>query len=134
MDLSLPRVPVSIGELCDKITILEIKAAQFRDEGKREHVLHELRLLREEAEALALPPETDRLLEGLREVNQLLWDAENEVRALEADGQFDNAFIAVARKIHRSNDERAELKRKINDLCGSDIAEQKEYQTPAPRA
>jgi Family of unknown function (DUF6165)/Tetratricopeptide repeat/Glycosyltransferase family 9 (heptosyltransferase) len=122
------RVPVSAGELIDKITILEIKLDRIRDAGKRANVRRELDLLRAaRAESLPSSPELVALTAELRAINQRLWDIENGVRDCDAAGDFGDRFVALARSVYAANDERAALKRRINALLGSTIVEEKSY-------
>lgn len=127
-----PRVPVSWGELIDKITILEIKLERLHSPGSVANVRRELTLLSEGlAAGLADPPAA---LAGLRTelqaVNRRLWEIEDSIRHREAAGSFDTAFVALARSVYQTNDERSRIKRAINQLLGSDIVEEKLY---APR-
>ena len=119
------RIPVSIGELVDKITILEIKLEQLQGDAL-EHVQRELGLLREvlAAAALVIDPQ---LWRELAAINRSLWRIEDDIRELERLGSFGDAFIALARSVYRSNDRRAQLKRLINEQHGSLIVEEKGY-------
>ena len=119
------RIPVSIGELVDKITILEIKLEQLQGDAL-EHVQRELGLLREvlAAAALVIDPQ---LWRELAAINRSLWRIEDDIRELERLGSFGDAFIALARSVYRSNDRRAQLKRLINEQHGSLIVEVKGY-------
>lgn len=119
------RIPVSIGELVDKITILEIKLEQLQGDAL-EHVQRELGLLREvlAAAALVIDPQ---LWRELAAINRSLWRIEDDIRELERLGSFGDAFIALARSVYRSNDHRAQLKRLINEQHGSLIVEEKGY-------
>ncbi len=121
-------VPISVGELLDKISILEIKAEAIADPAKRDNVMRELAALdavrlREVASA----PELEALYAELQAVNRALWRTEDDIRAVERAGQFDDRFIELARSVYRNNDRRAVLKRRINELTGSDIVEEKSY-------
>ena len=121
-------VPVSAGELIDKITILQIKFDRIADEGKRVNVKRELdALVAVRARHFAHVPELPALTERLRLVNQRLWDIEDGIRAQEARQNFGSDFITLARSVYRSNDERARIKREINDLIGSQLVEEKSY-------
>ncbi len=123
----LIKIPVSVGELFDKITILKIKAARLSDAGQLENVRRELAEL--EAVAVAVP-ESDRLdalVDRLRAINDALWDVEDGKRAHEREGRFDAAFIELARRVYRENDQRAALKREINRLTGSTLVEEKSH-------
>jgi hypothetical protein len=128
----VPLAPVSVGELVDKIGILELKAQHFVPGPKRQNVERELAALREARErvvptgsgagAAVIPIEA-----ALAAVNRRLWDAEEALRDHEARQDFGEAFIALARSIYLTNDERAALKARINDIVGSDLREEKSY-------
>jgi hypothetical protein len=119
------RIPVSIGELVDKITILEIKLEHLQTEALQ-NVERELGLLRVvlTATGLTIDPE---LWNDLATINRSLWRIEDDIRELERRGRFDAEFIALARSVYRSNDHRAQLKRRINEVHGSLIVEEKAY-------
>jgi hypothetical protein len=122
------RVPISPGELIDKITILEIKSVHITDPAKVANVRHELSLL--EATWRESPYST-RDIEAewaaLRGINQKLWDIEDRIRDKERDRSFDGEFIELARAVYVTNDERAAVKRQINAKLGSKIVEEKSY-------
>ncbi len=125
-------VPVSWGELIDKITILTIKAERFTDPVKARHVAHELALLtgtRDRALDGAAPPpaEVAATTAELAAVNRRLWDVEDELRACEARNDFGSGFVALARSVYLHNDRRAALKRKLNELLGSEVFEEKQH-------
>ena len=120
--------PISVGELYDKITILEIKAALLADPGQRANVLRELAALEAVRGREVVPSaELQDLCSELKAVNRRLWDIEDALRAQERDGRFDARFIELARGVYRENDRRAALKRRINQLTGSEIVEEKSY-------
>lgn len=122
------EIPVATGELIDKITILEIKMARFTDGAKIANVRAELALLSERRDAsLPYNPVLDALAARLRGVNERIWDLEDEVRDYERQQNFGPEFVAIARKIYRTNDERAALKREINEASGSTLVEEKSY-------
>jgi hypothetical protein len=124
----IPRVPISWGELIDKITILEIKMERLQAPAAVTNAAHELALLRGVlAELAEAPPGLATLRGELAEVNRRLWDTEDAIRRKEAARAFDGAFIELARAIYRSNDERSRIKRSINELTGSEIIEEKQY-------
>lgn len=124
-----PSVPVSWGELVDKITILEIKAERLRDERARANVVRELALLAAVvAPELAASPDLAERKAALRTVNETLWGIEDELRQIEATGRFDDRFVALARSVYRQNDRRAALKRQVNELLGSELVEEKSYE------
>ena len=120
-----PRVPVSWGELIDKITILEIKAERLRTPAARANATRELILLR--AELTVPPAELAALQAELAVVNRRLWEVEDDIRRKEASQTFDAEFIALARAVYHSNDERSRIKRLINTLLGSELIEEKQY-------
>ncbi|HEX4173271.1 MAG TPA: DUF6165 family protein [Acetobacteraceae bacterium] len=122
----IPRVPVSWGELLDKITILEIKAERLSAPAARQNAVHELALLRAEL-ATDVPPGLTALRGQLAAVNRQLWDTEDAIRRKEAGQAFDTEFIELARAVYRCNDERSRIKRAINELLGSEIIEEKQY-------
>ena len=120
--------PISVGELYDKITILEIKAALIADPVARENVLRELAALEAvRGREVAPSPELEELCGELKRVNRRLWCIEDALRVHERDGRFDAGFIELARSVYRENDRRAVLKRRINELTGSEIVEEKSY-------
>ncbi len=127
-------VPISLGELIDKITILEIKSRRIRDTAKLEHVRKELALLTDvwNASPHAAADITEQRAQ-LNEVNETLWDIEDQIRQKEADGQFDGAFIELARRVYLNNDERAAIKHRINTMLASDIVEEKSYAGDMPK-
>ncbi|MBK1696059.1 DUF6165 family protein [Rhodovibrio salinarum] len=128
MSASAITVEVAAGELLDKITILEIKEAKFTDPSKLANVRAELETLRAARDA-NLPSNAgiDQAVDGLRAVNQQLWDIEDEIREHERNQDFGARFIELARAVYKTNDRRADLKREINDLTGSRLKEEKSY-------
>jgi hypothetical protein len=124
----IPRVPISWGELIDKLSILEIKAKRLREPRAIMNATTELALLREVLAELQAPPqELNTLQSQLSEANRRLWDIEDAIRRKEAAQTFDAEFIALARAIYRTNDQRSRIKRAINTLLGSSIIEEKQY-------
>lgn len=127
--MSLIQVPVSYGELIDKITILEIKARQITDPAKLANVRNELDLLNatwanDSASQTDINDERARLLA----VNEALWDIEDRIRLKERAQAFDAEFVELARSVYVRNDERAAVKREINLKLGSQLVEEKSYQ------
>lgn len=122
------EIPVSWGELIDKITILEIKSERIADTGKLGNVRRELDLLRMRLAGRADRADVARMVGDLRDVNAKLWDIEDEIRDCENAGDFGHRFVALARSVYVTNDRRAELKREINVALGSDLVEEKSYQ------
>ena len=118
-------IPVSVGELIDKITILELKRACLQAEALA-HVERELGELQTVLSAAALEPDAS-LLEELRQVNGALWRIEDEIREHERRGDFGQRFIELARSVYRTNDRRAALKRALNERHGSALIEEKSY-------
>ena len=120
-------IPVSAGDLIDRITILRIKQAEIPDKAVAASIAQELEHL------IAIRNCFPKL--GVRAVmakerqllkqNRTLWDTENELRALENQRDFGKRFVAAARRVYRTNDERARLKREVNDLAGSALREEK---------
>ncbi len=122
-------IPVSWGELLDKITILRIKKERLADPEKRRNVIRELAILEEAWQGRqSAPGELAELAEHLHSVNEALWDIEDEIRDCERRRDFGQRFIELARQVYRTNDRRASLKYRVNDLLGSDIIEEKAYQ------
>lgn len=125
--MSAILIPVSAGELVDKITILRVKAERI-DAAKRANVQKELALLEAvAAECLAASPALEALIAELYTVNAALWDIEEGKRDCERQGDFGPGFVELARAVYRENDRRAAIKRRINDLTGSEIVEEKSY-------
>jgi hypothetical protein len=119
-----PRVPVSWGELIDKITILEIKVERMRAPEAVANARRELELLRS---VLGEPDGVAAMKDALAAVNRKIWDIEDAIRAKEAAGSFDNEFIELARGVYQNNDERSRIKRVINETLRSAIIEEKQY-------
>jgi len=123
------QVPVSVGEVVDKVTILEIKSSRISDESKLKNIRAELEQLRPLVSGGVFDSaEVSALFDGLRAVNGELWDIEDDIRAEEAAGRFGERFIELARAVYVTNDRRAELKKKINLATGSDLVEEKSYE------
>ncbi|MEM7400510.1 MAG: DUF6165 family protein [Pseudomonadota bacterium] len=121
------NVPISPGELLDKITILEIKSEHISDNIKLANVQTELKLLSDIWDKTSPNSELDSLKQELRENNQALWDIEDKIRIKESNKEFDQVFIELARSVYIQNDKRAETKKKINIKLGSAIVEEKSY-------
>lgn len=126
-------VPVSPGELLDKITILRIKALRISDPAKNANVRLELQLLErtwQNSGCAAAARQEDE--QALQAVNEQLWEVEDRLREKEAAQSFDRDFIELARAVYLANDQRAALKKRINLQLGSRIVEEKSYQSYAP--
>ncbi len=121
-------VEIAPGELIDKITILQIKSERMTDAAKLKNVQYELETL-EKARRKAVPdsPELAAAAAELKTVNQTLWEVEDALRECERKGDFGPRFIELARSVYRTNDRRAALKRRINELLGSRLIEEKSY-------
>jgi hypothetical protein len=126
-----PSVPVSWGELLDKITILEIKEQRLQSDDARRNAVNELRLLRDVAGGIL--DYADGLLDELRAVNAALWEIEDAIRRCEAARDFGDHFVALARSVYQRNDERAAIKRRLNLALGSELIEEKSYAGEAAR-
>jgi hypothetical protein len=121
-------VPISPGELIDKITILEIKSQRMTDAVKLANVRKELGMLTETWKVYAgAAIDIDAEWKALRDVNEQLWDIEDRIRDKERDGLFDAQFIELARAVYVTNDERAAIKKRINTRLGSALVEEKSY-------
>ena len=122
-------IPVSAGELLDKLTILQIKKERIIDPQKLENIEKELDQLKAVVtQKLPSAKELDSLVQQLREINESLWEIEDEIRSLERKNEFGEQFVRLARSVYRTNDRRADLKYRINDLLGSDLVEEKSYE------
>ena len=128
MKLDSIKIDVSPGELIDKITILQIKANKIQDISKLENVNKELELLTNSLhEGVKITNELKLIMDELQQVNETLWVIEDKIRLHEASGKFDTDFIELARAVYKENDKRANLKRKINNVLGSELIEEKSY-------
>ncbi len=122
------RVPISPGELIDKITILQIKSERITDPLKVANVRNELALLESTwRESPFSTSDIDAEWASLRRINEKLWDVEDLLREKERARTFDQEFIDLARAVYFTNDERAAIKREINTKLGSKIVEEKSY-------
>ena len=121
-------VEVSIGELLDKISILEIKKEKIKDPKKLKFVFTEYLILKEQLEKnVKIDKQLEKLFQDLKDINNKLWDIEDEKRNCEKNKDFSDNFIKLSRDVHFLNDERAKIKRDINNHTGSNIKEIKEY-------
>lgn len=122
------KVPTSPGELLDKITILEIKMEQISDAEKLKNIGYELAQLTQIwNEHFSKNEDLDLLKKELRETNTNMWNIEDNIRIKESKKEFDNDFIELARSVYYQNDKRADTKKKINELLGSLLMEEKSY-------
>jgi hypothetical protein len=123
-------IPVSYGEAADRIAILSIKNERIKDEAKLDHVRVELALVSDAFFAhVELKPGFDVLFAELKAVNETLWQIEDDIRALEAKSDFGKDFVRLARLVYQTNDQRAAVKRTIDELLGSELREEKSYNT-----
>jgi len=127
MDDTIPRVPISWGELLDKISILEIKVARLPTMEARTNTGKELAMLRGIAAPALAHPEAAPLAAQLKTLNEALWDIEDRIRDHERSGDFGEDFIALARSVYQTNDRRGAVKRQINLVLGSALIEEKGY-------
>ena len=124
------QVPVSVGEVLDKITILQIKLAHISDAAKRANIQNELdALLPLVAGDAFTTDQMQALMAELKLVNEALWDIEDDIREKEAAKSFDAEFIRLARAVYITNDKRAEIKKQINLATGSALVEEKSYES-----
>jgi len=121
-------VEVSIGELLDKISILEIKQEKIKDPDKLKFIKIEYSILKEQLDSkVKSTDEVNKLYKSLKEINSKLWVIEDDKRLCEKEKRFDEKFIKLSRDVHFLNDERAKIKFEINTLTDSNIKEIKEY-------
>ena len=122
------NVPVSVGELLDKLSIVEIKIKNISDSQKLEYLNKEFNLLKEKADDVKSinTQKYNEFYSSLLKTNSKLWEIEDDIRDLENLKNFDEAFVSLARSVYITNDERFEIKTKINNFFGSSIVEQKE--------
>jgi len=128
-DMKQIHVPVSPGEVLDKITILEIKSERMKDPQKVANVKIELALLQK---TWSDSVKEDRVIHGLhaqlKEINEALWEIEDDIRDKERAKEFDDRFIDLARSVYITNDRRSQVKKDLNLYLGSAIIEEKSYQ------
>ena len=123
------NIPISIGELFDKITILEIKQKKIKDNKKKNQINKELNLLKKIVKNKRLKVKSISLqIKKLKMINVRLWNIEDKLRKFESNNSFNKNFIKNARKVYFMNDKRAELKNQINQITHSKIIEVKSYE------
>lgn len=128
------KIEVSNGEIMDKLTILAIKLQQIKDEAKLKNVQTEYDVLAPIVHGIyeALGEGEKSLLQdlhkNLQDINQTLWNIEDQIRIHESKKDFEDDFVELARSVYFTNDERAEFKKKINELTGSLLVEEKSYE------
>jgi uncharacterized protein YukE len=122
------KIELSVGELLDKITILQIKSERIDDAAKLENINKELNVLQAIWEASPyLQKDLDENINELKTINEALWNIEDKIRDKEGEQAFDQGFIELARSVYFTNDKRAEVKKVINNKTGSDLIEEKSY-------
>tara|TARA_Y100001937_G_C7130192_1_gene336940 strand:+ start:3471 stop:3845 length:375 start_codon:yes stop_codon:yes gene_type:complete len=119
------KIEVSNGEIVDKLTILLIKKENIKDKEKLKNIQNEINQIEHISNSI-VTKDSEEFIE-LYEVNKSLWEIEDNIRRLELRKQFDEEFISVARSVYRNNDKRAEIKRQINQMSGSELVEEKSY-------
>ena len=124
MTTAIVSVPISIGELCDKYTILQIKVEKITDIHKLNKIKNEIQYLKPLVEQCNVSQDK---LNALKNVNEKLWNIEDNIRNKEFHTQFDAEFIELARSVYITNDYRFELKSSLNECYNSDICEVKSY-------
>jgi dsDNA-specific endonuclease/ATPase MutS2 len=123
------NTPISVGELIDKVTILEIKQQRISNPDKLQHINNELQQLMVIInDCNLLTTEVHKLKEQLKTINETLWVIEDDIRACEKAKDFTETFVKLARSVYFTNDKRADVKRQINVLTNSDIHEVKSYE------
>ena len=125
-ELDAILVPISLGELIDKITILQIKSLRLSG-SSRENVDKELGALQATLDSLNLRVDADMVIQ-LQDINLLLWDIEDKIRGKDRQMDFGDTFIALARSVYQYNDRRAAIKKQINLAYGSGLVEEKSYE------
>jgi hypothetical protein len=116
-------IPVSLGELVDKITILQIKSERIKNLDSLKNIQKELDALRR----VRIPDVDSKLFNELKDINEQIWDIEDDIRQCERDKDFGGCFVGMARQIYMHNDERAATKKKINLKYNSEFKEEKSY-------
>jgi len=123
-------VEVSVGELLDKISILEIKKKKIKDTEKLKFINDEYNVLKEQSfRNVKSSEKLEKLFQSLKEINSRLWDIEDDKRMCEKNSDFSDKFIKLSRNVHILNDGRAKIKLEINNLTDSKIKEIKQYTT-----
>jgi hypothetical protein len=121
------EIEVSNGEIVDKLTILLIKQSKIENKDKLNNINKEITAITKKSEAII--PRDHLLFYQLLEVNKKLWDVEDKIRAKESLKEFDETFINLARSVYILNDERAKIKKQINESTGSELMEEKSYES-----
>ena len=123
------EIPISCGELVDKLTILQIKKIKIEEKNKLEQVNKEFEyLMKTYSDILKKFPNLNEMYDRLYQINLKLWEIEDKVRMCEKNDKFDQSFIDLARNVYQTNDLRFTIKNEINEYLNSDIKEQKSYE------
>lgn len=123
------EIPISCGELVDKLTILQIKKIKIKEKNKLEQVNKEFEyLMKTYSDILKKFPNLNEMYDRLYQINLKLWEIEDKVRMCEKNDKFDQSFIDLARNVYQTNDLRFTIKNEINEYLNSDIKEQKSYE------
>jgi len=120
------KIEVSNGEIVDKLTIIEIKLSNIKDENKLKNLQKEYDILDKAVSSII--SKDDKLYKALLDINQQLWNIEDRIRELEKSKDFGEEFVEVARSVYFTNDKRSEVKRKINEATNSALVEEKSYE------
>lgn len=121
------NTPISLGELIDKITILQIKTLEIKEESKLKNIKHELNLLSSILDKTGLKMSLAKEINELFAVNYKIWNLEDTIRECERSNSFEEIFVNTARLIYKTNDERSKVKKAINTKFNSDVVEEKSY-------
>ncbi|MAP33898.1 MAG: hypothetical protein CMM88_05205 [Rickettsiales bacterium] len=124
------KIQISPGELIDKFTILDIKLNRIKEKGKNQNIRKEHKILKRQIEKnLPKSKRLSALISKLKIINKALWDIEDQIRVCERKQDFEKKFIKLARSVYQKNDLRSSYKREINKLLGSEIIEEKSYES-----
>lgn len=123
------EIPISCGELVDKLTILQIKKIKIKEKNKLKQVNKEYEyLMKTYSDILKKFPNLNEMYDRLYQINLKLWEIEDKVRLFEKNDKFDQSFIDLARNVYQTNDFRFAIKNEINEYLNSDVKEQKSYE------
>jgi len=121
-------IEIAPGELIDRLSILEIKMDRIKDEGKLKNIRREYEVTLAERKKLGSGnPELERLAGELKTINEKIWQIEHDIRSHECARTFGDSFVAIARSVYQTNDARASVKRRINELLNGNLIEEKSY-------
>ena len=124
------KIQISPGELIDKFTILDIKLNRIKEKEKTQNIRKEHKILKRQIEKnLPKSKRLSALISKLKTINKTLWDIEDQIRVCERKQDFEKKFIKLARSVYQKNDLRSSYKREINTLLGSEIIEEKSYES-----